>query len=176
MTPAVVRPRLLVGKLLVVAGIVLLILWVGYFGQLVRPIDIWDFCLLPAAFGAILIGVRVAPCGRLLELVRTHIAVSGKRDLVLSLVFGAFAMLTLWAFLFFIGDGLAERYSRLARLQYPGVTVGLAIYRHTYFHLGRSAGLYLAEVCAFLVLIAMWSFGFFLLLSAFRFIRQTESK
>ena len=95
MTLTVVKPRLLVGQLLVVTGIALLILWVGYFGQLVRPIDIWDFCLLPAAFAAILIGVKVAPRGRLLELVRTHVAVSCKRDLVLSLVIGALAVLSL---------------------------------------------------------------------------------
>ncbi len=54
MTLTVVKPRVLVGKLLVVTGIALLILWLGYFLQLVRPVDIWDFCLLPAAFAAIL--------------------------------------------------------------------------------------------------------------------------
>jgi hypothetical protein len=177
MTLTVVKSRLLVGKLLVVIGIVLFILWVCYFGQLVRPIDVWDFCLLPAAFAAILIGVKVAPRGRLLELVRTQVAVSCKRDLVLSLVIGALAMLGLWAFLFLINDPvLAERYSRLAGLQDPGVTVGLVIYRHTYFHLGRSASLYLAEVCAFVVLMAIWSFGSFLLLTMFRFLRHAESK
>jgi hypothetical protein len=56
MTLTVVKSRLLVGKLLAVTGIALSILLVGYFGQLVRLIDIWDFCLLPAALAAILIG------------------------------------------------------------------------------------------------------------------------
>jgi hypothetical protein len=175
-TLTAVKLRLLVGQLLVVTGIALLTLWAAYFGQLVRPIDIWDFCLLPAAFAATLIGARVAPRGRLIELVRTHVAVSGRRDLVLSLVIGTLAVLILWALFFFIDDGLAERYSKLARLQDPGVTVGLAVYRHTYFHLGRNASLYLAELCAFVVLIAMWSFGVFALLSIFRFLRSGLSK
>jgi hypothetical protein len=175
MTPTVVNPRILVGKLLVATGIALLILWAAYFLQLVRPIDIWDFCLLPVAFASILIAVKLAPRTRLLELVPTPVAVSWKRDLVLSLVIGAFVELSVWA-LFFFDIEVAQRYSLLARLQEPAVTVGLAIYRHTYFHLGRSASLHLAQVCAFAVLIAIWSFGSFALLTILRFLRHTESK
>lgn len=135
MTLTVVNPRILVGKLLVVTGIALLILWAAYFLQLVRPVDIWDFCLLPAAFTAIFIGVKLAQRGGLLQLVPTLVAVSWKRDLVLSLVIGALAELSVWA-LFFFDVEVADRYSLLARLQDPAETVGLAICRHATSTLG----------------------------------------
>jgi hypothetical protein len=73
MAVAIVKPRLFVGKLPIVTGIALFIPWAGYFIQLVRPIDVWDFRPLPAAFAVIPIGVKVAPRGRLRELIRVTI-------------------------------------------------------------------------------------------------------
>src|ERR1700735_2062065 len=72
-----VKSRLLVGKLLVVVGIALLILWVYYFVQLVRPIDVWDVCPLPVGFALILIGVKASRRGRdFVSLVSAHLAIS----------------------------------------------------------------------------------------------------
>jgi len=119
MTSAALKPRSLAGKLLVAIGIVLVALWMRYFVQLVRPIDVWDFCPLPVALTFILLGVRFAGLG---ELILARTAVSYNRDLVLGLAFGIFAELGLWSFLnFAVQDPeTAERYLQLERLQEPG--------------------------------------------------------
>jgi hypothetical protein len=165
-----VKSRLFAGKFLIALGIVLCILWVGYVVQLARPTDVWDLLPFVAALAVFLVGVVLAPF---------HVGVSYKRDMLLSLTTGALAMLSIWFFLFFMDmddPTSAERYSGFARLQHPGVTVGMAVYRHSFRHLGASTSRYLALVSAFVVLILMWSLGTFVLLRILRVLGHRKSK
>ena len=175
MTPTTTEPRLLAGKILVVSGIVLFALWTYYFIQLVRPIDIWDFSPLPVALAVVLIGVKVT---RLYDLMLARAAVSYKRDLALGLIIGTLTELSLWAFLYFaVNDPeSAERYIPLERLEEPGVRVGLAIYRYAYSHVGNPWSRYVGTVCAFLVLIGIWSLVAFTLLRILWLFRRAKSE
>jgi hypothetical protein len=165
-----------VGKLLVIIGITLVALWTGYFAQLVRPMDVWDFGPLPVALILIVLGVRFAGIG---ELVSAQASVSYKRDLAFGLAFGTLAELSLWSFLHFavVDPETAERYLQLEGLQEPGVKIGLAIARYTYVHLGNSSlSIDLPDICAFTFLIAAWSLGAFAVLRTVCFLRQAKSK
>ena len=173
MTSTTLKP--FVGKRLVVVGIALLALWVCYLTQLARPIDVWDFCPFPVAVALILLGVRFAGVG---ELILAQTTVSCKRDLVLGLAFGIFVELSLWSFLHFALDDpeTAERYLQLERLQEPGVKIGLAIARCSYAQLGNRLSIHLANICAFMVLVATWSLGAFAVLRTVCFLRHPKSK
>lgn len=164
----------LIGKLLVVVGIALAALWICYFAQLARPIDVWDFCPLPVALTLILLGGRFAGLG---QLILAQAAVSYKRDLVLALVLGTSAELSVWSFLHFAADDpeTAERYLQLERLQEPGIKIGVAIARHSYAHLSVRLSIYLAEICAFTVLVTTWSLGAFAVLRTVWFLRSPKS-
>jgi hypothetical protein len=168
--PAPRRPSL-AGRLLIVAGVGLFSLWVYYFLNLVRPVDAWDFCALPMAMASILIGVKIAGLDQRLL---TMIGVSYKRDVTIALAIGALVEFTLWVL---TGPDLerATRYSQLARLQEPGVRIGLTIYKHASPHLGRTWSLWVAEPCAFLVLIAIWSASAFALLRVVWFLRTSKT-
>ncbi|MBZ5608916.1 MAG: hypothetical protein LAP38_11695 [Acidobacteriia bacterium] len=167
-----------VGKSLIVTGIVLFALWTDYFLHLVRPMDIWDFCPLPLALTVVLIGFKLARFG-LGELILAHAAVSYKRDLVLSLAIGGLAELSLLAFFNFVAGNdpeMAGRYIQLQRLQDPGATVGLAVFKYLYSHLGVSLSRDVGTFCAVAVLIAFWSLGVFAILTIFRFLRHAKSR
>jgi hypothetical protein len=175
MTLPSLKPRLLSGKLLVVVGIGLLALWIWYFTDLVRPMDIWDFCPLLVALALILLGVRFAGLG---ELLLAQAARSYKHDLVLALAFGILAELSLWWFLFHVvvDPESAERYRDLERLEEPGIRIGLAIYRYSYAHLGGRVSVHLADIFGFAVPITMWSLGALTLLRVVRFLQRPPAK
>jgi hypothetical protein len=120
MTPRDSKPRSLVGKRLIIAGIVLFALWAYYFVPLVRPRDIWDFCPLVVALAVILSGAKLAGFD---ELILANVAISYKRALVIGLVTGALAELILFTFHV---DHLPDRGNRIAT----------AIYWHLRPHLG----------------------------------------
>lgn len=166
--------RLLVGKLLIIAGIGLVAVWTCYFVQLVRPIDLWDFFPLSVALTVTLLGVKFTS---LRELILAQSLVSYKRDLVSGLALGVLAELCLWAFLFFVvSDDLkmAEWYIRLERLQAPGRKVGVAIYRYSYSRLGGVASRYIGTLCAFMIPIAIWSLVAFAVLRIARPFRSAQ--
>jgi len=163
------------GKVLLVAGISLFALWIYYFVNLVRPTNLWDFCPLPVSLILILLGVRFAGLG---ELILAQTAVSYKRDLVLALAFGTLAELSLWAFLYFVVGSdpeRAERYIALERLQDPAIKMALAVYRYSYTH-GVRLDPYVLSICGLIVLMAMWSFGTFVLLSIVRLLSTRHSR
>jgi len=165
------RRRRLACRLLVVAGVALFSCWAYYFLDLVRPVDVWDFSPLPVALAAILLGVKIARLdGRMLAM----IGVSYRRDLAIALAIGTLVELVLWA-LTGPDPERAARYSELAKLQEPGVRIALAIYKYSYVHLGRTWSLWVAEPCAFLVLIAIWSASAFVLLCVVWFLRTSKT-
>jgi hypothetical protein len=166
--------RLLVEKLLLVAGIGLFAVWAYYFVNLVRPTDVWDFCPVPVSVALIAIGVRFVGLG---ELILAQIGVSYKRDLVFALALGTLFELSLSVFLFFVVGGdpeMAERYIALERLQEPGMKIGMAVYRYSYAH-GVRLDPYIASICGLIGLMAMWSFGAFVLLSIVRLLSTRHS-
>jgi hypothetical protein len=172
--PGIRRPSV-AGKLLIVAGIALLFCWAYYFLNLVRPVDVWDFCPIPFALTALLIGIKRT---RLRWRVFAMIGVSYKRALCISIFIGALVEFGLWTFLFFeVRDpDTAERYLQQERLQEPGMRIGEAVYKYSYPHLGRTWALWIAGPCFFLVLIAIWSAGVFALLCIVRSIRNAASR
>lgn len=54
--------------------------------------------------------------------------------------------------------------------------VAIALFKYCFRYLGISADRYLAIVSAYVLLIVMFSFGPFALLTILRFLRHTESK
>ena len=169
-----VKPRSLLGKLLLVAGIGLFAVWTYYFAPLVRPTDVWDLIPLLVALALILLGLWLAGLG---ELILAQTAVSYKRDLVVALAIGTLVELSLSVFLFFVFGGhpeTAERYIVLERLQEPAMQVGLAIYRYSYAH-GVRLNPYLVSICCLIGLLAMWSFAAFVLLRIARFFSTRHS-
>jgi hypothetical protein len=64
---------------------------------------------------------------------------------------------------------------QLERLQKPGATVALAIYRHSFPHLGRPWSVYLGVARGFLIPITIWSRTCFSVLSIFRFLNLAKS-
>ena len=174
MASTAVKPRSLLGKLLLVAGIGLLALWAYYFVSLVRPTDVWDLSPLPVALALIVVGVRFAGFG---ELILAQGGVSYKRDLVLALPLGTLAELSLWAFLYFVVDGdpeSAERWNALERLQDPAINMGLAVYRYSYAH-GVRLDPYMVSIGCLVILIAIWSLAAFALLRIARFFSTRHS-
>jgi hypothetical protein len=172
MTVPATRRRSRAGRFLIGAGVGLFSPWAYYFLNLVRPADAWDFSPLPVALGAILIGIRRA---RLDVRLPAMIGVSYRRDLAIALVTGMLVELILWL-LTGPDPERAARYSQLARLQEPGVRIGLAVYKQSYSHLGRTLSLWIAELFVFLVLIAIWSTGAFALFCILRFVRNASSR
>jgi hypothetical protein len=174
MASTAVKPRSLLGKLLLVAGIGLFALWTYYFVNLLRPIDLWDFCPLPVALALIALGIRFAGLG---ELTLAQRAVSYKRDLVVALALGTLAELSLWAFLYFVVGSdpeMAERYIALERLQDPAINMGLAVYRYSYAH-GVRLDPYIVSIGCLVILIAIWSLAAFALLRIARFFSTRHS-
>jgi hypothetical protein len=102
------------------------------------------------------------------------IGISYRRDLAIALAIGTLVELVLWA-LTGPDPERAARYSELAKLQEPGVRIALAIYKYSYVHLGRTWSLWVAEPCAFLVLIAIWSASAFALLRVVWFLRTSKT-
>jgi hypothetical protein len=175
MASTAVKPRSLLGKLLLVAGIGLLALWAYYFVSLARPTDVWDLSPPPVALALIVVGVRFAGLG---ELILAQGGVSYKRDLVLALALGTLAELSLWAFLYFVVDGdpeTAERWIALERLQEPGVKMGLTLFRYSYSHLGVRLDPYAVSVGVLLIQAAIWSSAAFALLRIARFFSTRHS-
>jgi hypothetical protein len=166
---------LLVGELLALVGIGLLALWISYFAELVRPIDVWDFCPLPVALALILFGVWFTGLG---DLILAWASESYKRDLAMALAFGILAELTLWGFFThldidaFVEPETAQRYLALQSLPAPG----FAILKYLYFHLGIRLSPHLGLVFVFAVPIAMWSLGAFTLFRMVRFLPRLHPK
>ena len=151
------------------AAIAVFVLWIWYFGELVRPTDIWDVCPLGLVLVFILLGVRFGGLGHVgLAL----IGASYKRDLVLALAFGTLAELSIWALMYLtLGDSFSRSDILLDRLQEPGIRIGEVAYRHSYAHLGRTGSLWVADGSVFAVLIAMWSLTAFTVLSIVKLLR-----
>jgi hypothetical protein len=164
--------RLLIGRLLAAAGIMLFGLWIFYFMHLVRPIDAWDFSPLPAAIALLLLGGRFVGLRKILL---ARAAVSYKRDLLMALALGTVAELGI---LIFTGNHseMPRLYVRLERIQEPGIRVAEALYRHLYADLGRTGSLWVAQGCALAILIAFWSLGAFTVLRTLRFFLRLNSK
>jgi len=164
MSPVVRQPRLLFGILLIILSIILLGLWVWYV-VLLGVADVWDFCPVAVALAVLLIGVELTPVGRP---ILGPLGMSWKRDLVLGLAIGALGELILW---FLINFG----HMQLERLQEPGFKTAMALYTHLRPYHEHTLTVYIASVCAFIVLTAMWSIAAFALLSIVRFVRRANS-
>src|SRR5579862_2170614 len=167
MPPRLNYVRLVGGGVLIVAGLVLLVLWAKYALWLQGLPDLLDLCQLAIASAVFAVGVWLAsiPVRRWTGLVVSSIAVSWKRDLVLSLVVAAIVVALLGPGLYYLGiDNPATL--RLERLQEPGAAIATSIYRR----LGRSS-LHLAVGCGFVVLIAIWTCAMFTLISVVRAMR-----
>ena len=101
--------RTAIGMLMLVAGVALFSYWAWYFIHLVRPIDAWDFSLLPLSVASILVGATLGG-------LRVSASVAGptlKRDAVRSVAVGAF-----------VAIGLNVRFNAVAGLEYAGTGGG----------------------------------------------------
>jgi len=102
-----------------------------------------------------------------------HVSVPYKRDFLLSLAAAALMEIILGPVVnFFATDGVVL--ARVERLQSPGASMGVWIYRCLYAHVGHTWSVYCAVACAFLVLIAIWTCGCFSILSVFRLLRRGQ--
>jgi hypothetical protein len=175
------QSRLVAGRFLMAVGAGLLIGWTYYYVTLLRPIDWWDASPLPVAIALFLIGAKLARyrfenvSGSLLAAAHA----SRRRRLVAAFMAGGLIEFILWLFFYLAvteGPETIDRFMWLDRLQKPGYTIGLAVYRYLYRSVGQETPVWLGSVCALALLITMWSAVAFAILTIIRATAQENSK
>jgi hypothetical protein len=159
------QSRLVAGRFVMAVGAGLLLVWTYYYLTLLRPIDWWDASPLPVAVAVFLIGAKLARyrfenvSGPLLSAARASL----RRRLAAAFMAGGLIEFVLWLF------------RHLAVTEGPA-TIGMAVYRSLYRSVGRGMSVWLGSVCAFALLIAMWSVVAFAILTVIRVTAQENSK
>ena len=126
-------------------GAGMLIGWTYYYLTLVRPTGWWDASPLPVAT---------------------------------AFVAGGLIEFAVWLFNYLAateGPETIERFIWLDRLQKPAYTIGMAIHRHLYRSLGHATSVWFGSVCAFALLITMWSAAAFSMLTIIRVVTAQEN-
>lgn len=145
--------RTAIAMLMLVAGVALFSYWAWYFIHLVRPIDAWDFSLLPLSLASILVGATLGG-------LRVSASVAGptlKRDAIRSLAVGAFIAIGLNVlFNAVAGPTTIESYLWLSELQEPGAYVSGKIARFLHPVLGYPWSVRVAVPCGYAMLVAQW--------------------
>jgi hypothetical protein len=165
MASALSQVRLIGGRVLIVAGLLLFAMWVKYIAGIQAVPDLLDVAPLLVAIAVVALGVWLAPFRGWTGQVVSSLAVSWKRDLALSLAVAVIVVAILGPGVYYLGIDTPLVWS-LEALQAPGAAGAMAIYRG----LGRWS-LHLAVGCGFVILVAMWTGGVFVLLSAVRVMR-----
>jgi hypothetical protein len=170
---ALAQPRRVIGTLLIVTGLVLFAMGARYF---VWIPDLLGLSTLAPGIALLGLGLWLAPARGFSSWVRSHVGVSYKRDLVLSFAVAALVEAALGPLFYYLSLGVENPLVwQLEGLQNPGASLAMAVYRYAAPHLGRGWSRDLAVACGFIVLIAFWTFGTFVLLSVFRVLRPARS-
>jgi FtsH-binding integral membrane protein len=168
------KMRLIGGRALLLAGLVVFVMWVKYIAYVQGLPDPLDLSPLVLAVAILALGVWLAPVRGLSALV----PMSYERALLLSLGFAVVVEIVFGPVIYHlvINDPIQSPLIwRLEGLQKPGASVGLAIYRHVRGQLGFALGRDLAVTAGFAVMIAMWTGGTFALLSVLRLLRRRRA-
>jgi hypothetical protein len=124
MASALSRLRLIGGRLLIVAGLLLLAVWVKYIAAIQAVPDLLDISPLLVAIVVVALGVWLAPVRGWTRQLVSCIAVYWKRDLVLSLAVAAIVVAILGPGLYYLGID-NPLILRLGRLQEPGAAFAM---------------------------------------------------